>query len=259
MRVSFVVPTRNQRPFLRRCIESCLAQGVADSEVVVVDGASTDGTIDVLRGFSDRIRFVSEPDSGQSEAVNKGVAMATGDVIAWINSDDSYAGDGVVAAVLREFDAGADLVYGDGLLVTAAGATLRPYGVRELSSQKQLILSPSSPLLQPATFFRRALFEQVGGLDVALHFTMDYDLWLRMLPRSRRPRFLPMVLARWTLHAEAKSIQAMRAQIRETAAVRRRYRDAYGLSPAERLRLPLATARLYLYWAAVRTGLRRVA
>src|SRR5678815_5771239 len=91
MRLSFVIPTRNQGRFIGQCIDGCLAQEVPDSEVLVVDGASTDDTRDVLGRYGERVRWISEPDRGQSDAVNKGVRMARGELIAWINSDDYYA------------------------------------------------------------------------------------------------------------------------------------------------------------------------
>src|SRR5207302_234469 len=109
--------TRNQARFLAQCIDGCLAQGAGDSEVVVVDGASTDDTRDVLARYGDRVRWISEPDRGQSDAVNKGVRMARGELVAWINSDDYYASPGAVARLVAEFDAApdVDIAYGDGV------------------------------------------------------------------------------------------------------------------------------------------------
>src|SRR5690348_1916374 len=115
MKVSFVIPTRNHAAFIRRCIDSCLAQNLADFEILVLDGNSTDGTQDILRSYGDRVWWRSEPDGGQSDAVNKGVEIARGQLIAWINSDDYYAGPSVLSSVLKEFESGADFVYGDGL------------------------------------------------------------------------------------------------------------------------------------------------
>src|SRR5262245_15882129 len=114
MKVSFVIPTRNQARFIRKCIDSCLAQRLADFEVVVVDGLSTDGTQEVLRSYGEKVRWISEKDSGQSDALNKSVKMARGEIIAWINSDDYYASDRALQQVVARFERSpaVDIVYG---------------------------------------------------------------------------------------------------------------------------------------------------
>jgi glycosyltransferase involved in cell wall biosynthesis len=260
MRVSFVVPTRNQARFLRRCLDSCLAQGIPDSEIVVVDGLSTDGTQEILRAYGDRVRWTSERDGGQAEAVNKGVAAARGEIIAWLNSDDAYADDRALAAVLGAFDASpdVDVVVGDAMTVDEAGRPIRPYRNRPFEEARQVLLEPIGPS-QPATFFRRRLFLEAGGLRPELHYALDYELWLRLFPRARALRYLPRTLALTTFHAEAKSIRAMGRQIREVARVKREHAPAFALSTGERLRLWRGVAGLYAYWALVRLGLRRAA
>lgn len=258
MKVSFVIPTRNQAPFIRRCIDSCLAQELSDFEILVLDGKSTDGTQEILKSYGDRLWWRSEVDGGQSDAVNKGIALASGQLIAWINSDDYYASPAVVSTVLEHFEAGADFIYGDGLLVTPDGKTIRPYGVRALASAKALILSPASPLLQPAVFFSRQLFLDAGGLNLKNHWTLDQDLWLRMYPRALHPTFVPTALACWTLHSDAKSIRGMRAQIREIGEIKKRYAKLYALSFPEQVRLLIGSVSLYAYWMAVRLKLRRI-
>ena len=261
MRVSFVIPTRNQARFVAGCVDSCLAQRIPDSEVLVLDGASTDGTQAILAGYGGRIQWSSEPDRGQGDAVNKGVARARGEIIAWINSDDRYADDSVLTDVLQAFDADPrrDVVYGEGLTVDAAGRPLRPYRTREVRRLADLVLHPSSPVLQPATFFRRELFLAVGGLDTSLHFALDYELWLRMFPRARALHHLGRPLAVATYHPGAKSIAGMREQIRETVALKRRYQGRLGLGALDRVRLELSIASLWAYWATVRARLRRAA
>jgi len=257
-RVSFVIPTRNQAPFLRRCIDSCLAQGLPEAEVLVQDGASGDGTRALLEGYRDRIRWVSEPDSGQAQAVNRAVARASGEVIAWINSDDCYAGPGVLAEAVAAFDAdpAVDLVCGDGLVVDVHGDPIRPYRNRTFTSARQLLTSPIGPP-QPATLFRRRLFLEAGGLREDLHLTLDYELWLRLLPRARRVVRLERTLACMTFHPGAKSTAAMGQQIRELSRVKREAAARLGLGPLDRLRLAAGQAALHAYALAVRAGLRR--
>lgn len=260
MRLSFVVPTRNQARFLRRCIDSCLAQAIPDSEILVVDGASTDGTQDILVSYGDAIRWASERDSGQAEAVNKGIARARGEVIAWINSDDYYPDPGCVRAALDELDRApaVDLVYGDGLVVTAAGERIRPYRNRTFADARELLLSPIGPS-QPATFFRRSLFVAAGGLRTELHYALDYDLWLRMFPRSRGVRRIERTLACMTFHADAKSTRGMLPQIREVRRVKKEHARHLALGALDRARVAAGVSLLYAYWLAVRSGLRRAA
>lgn len=259
MKVSFVIPTRNQAAFIRRCIDGCLAQGLPDAEVLVVDGASTDGTQEILEGYGARILWVSEPDTGQAQAVNKGVARARGELIAWINSDDFYEGPGVLREVVAAFAASPslDVLYGDALVVDARGEPLRPYRSRRFARPADLLISPIGPA-QPATFFRRELFLRVGGLREELHWALDYDLFLRLFAAARETRYLPKSLARATFHASAKSIRGMLRQIREVAALKREHSRRLALDAGERARLWAGIAELYAYWAAVRLGLRRV-
>jgi glycosyltransferase involved in cell wall biosynthesis len=261
MRVSFVIPSRNQASFIGKCVDSCLAQEIADSEVLVVDGASTDGTQEILAGFGDRITWTSEPDGGQADAVNKGVARARGEIIAWINSDDRFEDASVVRDVLAAFaaDPRRDVVYGDGLTVDALDRPLRPYRTRVITAPREALLHPSSVSLQPATFFRRQLFLDAGGLRTDLHYALDYELWLRMLPLARAIHHVPRTLARATYHAGAKSVAGMWRQIRETVAVKREYQGRFALGLRERLELEAGIASLYAYGAAVRLGLKRAA
>ena len=257
MKVSFVIPTRNQARFIARCLDSCLAQVVEDAEVVIVDGASTDETLDVLRRYGDRVRWSSRPDTGQAQAVNRGVADASGEIVAWLNSDDYYPGPDVLPTVLAAFaEPEVDIVYGRGRMVDAAGETLRGTRGRPLRSCADLLVMPSG-LLQPAVFFRRRAFLEVGGLREDLHYALDYDLWLRMFPRARATRYLDRERACATYHPDAKSIAGLGRQVRELAALKRTHRAAFELSPAQRLQLALGTASLYAYWAAVRLGVRR--
>lgn len=257
--VSFVIPTRNQAAFLRRCLDSCLEQRIAGAEILVVDGLSSDGAQGVLASYGDRIAWTSEPDSGQAEAVNKGITRARGEIIAWLNSDDAYATPDAVGAVVREFeqDPEVDLVYGRADVVDASGRVIRPYSRRRFSRSLDVLLAPIGPP-QPAVFFRRALFLAAGGLRPDLQYALDYDLMVRLFARARRIRYVPRTLAHMTFHVDAKSIRSMRAQIREAVSIKRRYATALRLGVVPRARLVLGIASLHAYRAAVRLRLRRV-
>src|SRR5258705_11415739 len=253
------MPTRNQAGFISTCIDSCFAQGVANAEVIVVDGASTDDTRDVLARYGDRIRWTSEQDSGQSDAINKGVRAATGDIIAWINSDDYYASPDALAPLLKIFDEDptVDIVYGDGTMVDAKGRILRSYPSRDYTTIEDLVIIPASFVLQPVLLFRRQLFLDVGGLDEKLHYTLDYELFLRMFPRARKVVHVRHHVAHAVYHQDAKSIRGMRKQIVASMQVKHRYASKLSLSTVQRARLYTGMASLWAYYAATRLGLKR--
>jgi glycosyltransferase involved in cell wall biosynthesis len=259
MLVSFVIPTRNQAPFIRKCIDRCLAQDIPEAEVIVVDGLSTDGTQDILASYEGRIRWISEADAGQADAVNKGVRMARGELIAWINSDDYYPNGTILPQVEQAFvsDPQLDIVYGDGLMVDSRGDVIRKHRGRCLRSPAQMVTHPASFVMQPAVFFRKALFEAVGGVSVELHWALDYELWLRMFPRARKARYLPAVLACATYHPGAKSVRAMRVQIGEACRIKRHYSHEMALGLWDRLRMRCGMLSLHLYAWAVAFRLRR--
>jgi glycosyltransferase involved in cell wall biosynthesis len=260
MRLSFVIPTRNQARFIAQCIDGCLAQGIADSEVLVIDGASTDDTTDVLARYGDRIRWISEPDRGQSDAVNKGVRMARGELIAWINSDDYYASPDAVGKLVAAFaDPDVDIAYGNGLRVDVGGTPIGPYNAKPIDRVAQIVMRPASFVLQPAVLFRRQLFLDIGGLDEKLHYTMDYELWVRMFGAARTTRYVPEVIAHARYHVDAKSIGAMGKQIRELVHVKRDSAQRLELGALDRARMYAGIASLGVYWVAVRTGLWRAA
>ncbi len=261
MRLSFVIPTRNQGRFIAQCIDSCLAQSIDDSEIVVVDGASTDDTRAVLARYGDRVRWTSEPDRGQSDAVNKGVRLARGELVAWINSDDYYASPRALHALLAAFDADprVDIAYGDGERVDVRGAPIGPYRARPISRIAEIVMHPSSFVLQPSLVFRRRLFLDVGGVDESLHYTMDYELWMRLFAAARATRYVPEVIACARYHDDAKSIAAMGKQIREAYQVKRATARRLDLGALDRARMHAGVASMGLYWLAVRLGLKRAA
>jgi glycosyltransferase involved in cell wall biosynthesis len=256
--LSFVIPTRNQSQFIRECIDSCIAQNVTDSEILVLDGASTDGTQDVLASYGDRIRWRSQKDRGQSDAVNQGIAMAKGELIAWINSDDYYTDAHALPRILEAFagDPRLDIVYGDGMRVDIAGTPIGSYHAAPYVDPATLVACPLTFVLQPCLVFRRSLYLAVGGLDEKLHFTMDYDLWLRMFPAARAVQKLDAVIASARYHSDAKSVAAMGKQIREAYAVKREHARALHLGVRDQARMLASMGKLWTYWLAVRSGLK---
>ncbi|QOV87357.1 glycosyltransferase family 2 protein [Humisphaera borealis] len=231
MKISIVTPTLNRRDYLASTGQSILSQkGQFDLEWIVVDGGSTDGSVPWLEELSRRncrVRYTSEPDAGQSDAINKGLAMATGDVVAWLNADDLYADD-TLAAVAQVFEANAGVQWlvGGYEVIDADGRSIRRsivrYKRRRLARYSYAALLRENIIPQPAVFWRRSFGEQIGRLDTSLHWTMDYDLWLRMAKQSP-PRVLDRLLARFRHHGTSKSGDFNRRQFDEGYEVARRH------------------------------------
>jgi hypothetical protein len=178
-RVSIVTPSFNQAPFLENTILSVLGQDYAPIEYFIIDGASTDGSQQLIRRYAGRLAgWRSEADRGQADALRKGFALATGEIFAWVNSDDMLAPGAVaqaVAALQAHPEAG--LVYGNAASMDADG---RPLNDMRFSQYRLADLAAFQIICQPAVFMRRQAYEQAGGLDPGYHFLLDHHLWLRI-------------------------------------------------------------------------------
>jgi glycosyltransferase involved in cell wall biosynthesis len=220
--VSIVTPSYNQGQFIREAIESVLTQDYPNIEYLVVDGGSRDSTLDVLRCYHRRVRWISEPDGGQADAINKGVAMTRGDIVAWLNSDDVYT-PGAVSRAVEEIQAypAVALVYGQAEEIDRSGAVIGPYtqiGPFDL----QRLIHRLDFIVQPATFFRRAPFLAVGGLDTSLSYCFDYDLWIKLSLRFPA-HYIPEVLARSRVYPETKTASGGLERLKEIERMIRRY------------------------------------
>ena len=208
-RISIVTPTLNQATTLRETIESVLRQDYPDLEYWVFDGGSTDGTQAILQEYErdPRFHWSSEPDRGQSDAVNKGLARATGEVFNWINSDD-YLAPGALRKVARAFEENPRVEIVSGL--TGEFRDRHPEVCNYI--RLQIRSSPEETITvgvfcQPSTFWRTDIFRALGGLETSLHFTMDWHLWVKYLARYGQDKvlLLPDPLAHFRHHAEAKT------------------------------------------------------
>ncbi len=206
-RVSIVTPSFNQGPFIEETIRSVLLQGYPDLEYIVIDGGSTDGTVEILAKYEPWLAFwVSEPDRGQAHAINKGFRRATGEIVAWLNSDDLYLPEALRTAVEAMHARGADALYGNCYFLSAAGAR-RTLIVPPPVTYETLLRfwrTPGSTPPQPAIFLRRRVLDEVGLLDETLRYTMDYELWLRVAARHQFS-YLDTALAGYRLHPASKT------------------------------------------------------
>ena len=202
-RVSIVTPSFNQAAFLEQTIRSVLEQEYADVEYILIDGGSTDGSQEIIRKYAGRLAYwSSEADRGQADAINKGMARAGGEIVAWLNSDDYYL-PGAIPAAVEAFAANPDaaLVYGDMLAVDEAGRTINTLKYRPVSLEDLLCFQI---LGQPAVFMRRTAFEQAGGLDTGFDLLLDHQLWLKLAQQGRLLH-LVQLLAAARYHPEAKN------------------------------------------------------
>jgi hypothetical protein len=180
-KVSVITPSFNQARFLERTIRSVIHQSYSNLEYIVIDGGSTDGSVDIIRQYADRLAFwVSEPDGGQANAVNKGMARATGDIVGWVNSDDFYYPGAVDAAVdAFAIDPTLGFVYGRGNRVDERDRLIEPFAFTRPFDVDTLAHGVDY-ILQPAVFMRRGALADVDPIDPTLQWTLDWDLWIRL-------------------------------------------------------------------------------
>jgi glycosyltransferase involved in cell wall biosynthesis len=214
--VSIVTPSFHQARFLRRTIDSVLAQTYRHIEYIVVDGGSRDGSVDILKSYGERVRWVSEPDRGQSDAINKGFSRFRGEILAYVNSDDVLLPDAVATAVRHlSKDSECDLVYGDAFFIDADDNVLAPYPTEEYTFDR---LMQTCFICQPATFWRRRIAERIGPLDERLHYVMDYEYWMRMDRAGARLVHIPECLALARVHPHSKTQACREAMFHEMFA-----------------------------------------
>jgi len=205
--VSIVTPSYNQAPFLEATIRSVLDQDYTPIEYFIIDGGSTDGSLQIIQRYADCLAgWVSEPDHGQTDALNKGFAMAKGDILAWLNSDDTYeagAVSGAVAYLQEHPEAG--MVYGDASFVDTAGRVIGKFPARQTDYTR--LRQGYVHIPQQASFFRGDLWRRVGPLDPSYYFAMDYDLWVRLAAVAPL-HYHPRTWANFRLHGGGKTIAA---------------------------------------------------
>jgi glycosyltransferase involved in cell wall biosynthesis len=204
MLVSIITPSFNQAAYLEQTMLSVLQQDYPHIEYLVVDGGSTDNSVDIIRKYEDKLAWwVSEKDKGQADAINKGFSQATGEVIAWLNSDDYYLA-GAISAGVKIFEEHPEVVlaYGNMLSVDEHGKTFNTLNYKQLTLEDLLCFQIIG---QPAVFMRRSALQKAGELDVSFHFMLDHHLWIR-LAQLGKILHVDQTWAAARYHAEAKNL-----------------------------------------------------
>ena len=204
-KLTVVTPSFNQVQFLEATIRSVLDQNYPNLEYIIVDGGSTDGSVEIIQRYANRLAWwISEKDKGQTDAINKGFARATGDILAWINSDDTYE-PGSFARAAEEFTRHPEmsLIYGHANYINASGKVIGEFPSAQTDYAR--LRSGYVHVAQQSAFFRADLWRKVGPLDPTFYFAMDYDLWVR-LAKEAPVRYVPEPWANFRLHGSGKTI-----------------------------------------------------
>jgi glycosyltransferase involved in cell wall biosynthesis len=254
-RITVVTPSYQQGRYLEATIRSVLEQDYPDLEYLVVDGGSTDESREVIERHADRLAWwVSEPDRGQADAINKGLARATGEVLGWLNSDDLLLPGALrrIGAAFRD-DPRTQAVCGWRELIDEGG---RPVASLAFPQPTPAVLRRRPILPQETVYWRRALWERLGPLDASLQFSMDSDYWLRMLEAGVVPRLIPAFLGVFRWQPEQKSARLLHVARAENARLYGRANGVEAVDPdALRKQLPwLWRTRLKLYRKATKLG-----
>lgn len=221
--VTIVTPTFNQAAYIRETIESVIEQRYSNLEYIVIDDGSTDDTPEILRSYGGRFQWMSQSNSGQTSAINRGWRIARGEILAWLNSDDTLLPGAIQAAVTylkQNPDIG--IVFGDTQYTDGAGKPLWRSSVSRSIDYKRIVIECENPIPQPSSFIRREVITNVGFLDERYYYFMDWEFWLRS-GLHHSIGYLPELLSTYRLHDSSKTVSQAGRFASELAVVYSRY------------------------------------
>ena len=221
-RLSIVTPSYNQGAFLEQTIRSVLLQGYPNLEYIVIDGGSTDDSVAILRKYEPWLTYwVSEPDNGQSDAINKGFVRASGEIFGWLNSDDLYESNALllISSYFCERP-DCDLLYGNGWYIDEKGQKKRPCSW--VKPYDRRLFPTFNFILQPAAFWRRSVWQRAGELDISYHWAMDWE-WLLRATALAEPHYIPVDLALWRVRSDMKTVYGGWPRRKEIAHISQKY------------------------------------
>ncbi len=224
-----------------------MSQNYPNLEYIIIDGGSTDGSVDIIKKYADKLAYwVSEKDNGQTHAINKGFRRATGDIVAWLNSDDEYCPDALkTAAEVFIADKDIDFVFGNRITIDENGKLLRQDRHTKFSFRAHVILL--AILSQPASFWKRSLFEKHGYLDESMRFAMDYEFFCR-IGAHINARHIRKNLARFRRHVSSKSCTIHQIGLQECGMIQERYIQAVcGKYPRGLVKMAVLAHRALLF------------
>jgi glycosyltransferase involved in cell wall biosynthesis len=230
-KLSIITPSFNQGKFLERTILSVLNQNYPNLEYIIIDGGSIDSSVEIIKKYEKSLSYwVSEPDKGQSHAINKGFKMATGDYVGWLNSDDELNDNSLnylSKSIEKNHEDKKDVVlyYGILQLIDEHNKHIKFEPFNETIDFRKSLYA-KSPTLQPGSFITRKAIAEVGFLNENLHFCMDWDLWLRLL-KIGDAQFIPHVMAKLRVHSAAKSSNKTISNLKESFEVFRSHKGSY--------------------------------
>jgi len=243
MKLTIITPSFNQGRYIEQTICSVLAQDHQNVEHIIIDGGSTDSTIDVLERYP-HLQWISEKDRGQADALNKGLTRATGDIIGWINSDDFYESN-ILGSVVEHFQ-DPDVMWVIGNLTYQFEESNERFPGRSPVVTFDRLVNDPDIVRQPSTFFRKAFLEQAGGWNPAFFMVMDFDLWMR-LSKLSSPRMVSENWAYFRLHAFQKTSSANTLrQMKELTAILKREQVPWIKIWNLRMRKRLASIKAHL-------------
>lgn len=208
LKFSIVIPSYNQGIFIEQTLTSIISQKYENLEIIVIDGGSTDNTTSILKKYSSHITYwQSKPDNGQSDAIAIGFSLATGDILSWLNSDDIYHPSALQEVNNTFLETDAEVVYGNMYLINESGQVVSERYLTTFLPEclRDAYLCGGFGIYQPASFWRRSIYEKVGGLDKSFRFCMDNDLFNRFVIFGAKFKFIDDFLAGFRIHSESKT------------------------------------------------------